>query len=106
MTKLRASIHAHIVPILHLGPHGIYFSGHFCTHITISKKSTSCPSDAPCPSGWLTISEQDHSNCYYISNTTANFDEAHNQCNQLSFPTTSYLVAFNTKKEVVSKRFI
>lgn len=56
--------------------------------------------DMPCPNGWVGRNVGDQTNCYYFSNTQATFDEAHAKCNQLSFPTTSYLMAFQGQDEL------
>ncbi|XP_045188660.2 lymphocyte antigen 75-like [Mercenaria mercenaria] len=56
--------------------------------------------DAPCPTGWISRNAGDQTNCYYFSKTMATFDEAHSKCNQLSFPRTSYLMAFGGLSEL------
>ncbi|KAL4231670.1 mannose binding [Mactra antiquata] len=56
--------------------------------------------DAPCPSGWISHNVGDQTKCYYISKTTATYDEAHAKCTQLSFPMTSYLMAYSTPAEL------
>lgn len=56
--------------------------------------------DHPCPAGWISRNVGDQTNCYYISKTLATYDEAHAKCNQLSFPTASYLMAFSGLDEL------
>ncbi|KAK3596568.1 hypothetical protein CHS0354_010447 [Potamilus streckersoni] len=56
--------------------------------------------DMGCPPNWQTQFDEDESTCYFISNYTADWNEARAECDHISFPIDSYLLAINSQNEL------